>query len=148
MIIRLATDADIASVAALRLRAAEEDAAEPITDPGYAEEFTRWWHAERSHREFWIAETDRPIGFCCLVRVTRMPKAGQPAGAWGYLSNFFVLPEHRDAGVGAALMAALLKHAEEHGYPRVVLTPTKRAIPFYERAGFSPAESMLLRPTE
>ncbi|GAA2994860.1 GNAT family N-acetyltransferase [Actinokineospora diospyrosa] len=148
MIVRLATDADIASVAALRLRAAEEDAedaGEPITDPGYTDRFTEWWHAEKSHRRFWIAETGHPIGFCCLVLVTRMPKAGQPAGAWGYLSNFFVLPEHRDAGVGAALMSALLKYAEDLGCPRVVLTPSERAVPFYRRAGFSPAESLLLK---
>ncbi|RLK55189.1 GNAT family N-acetyltransferase [Actinokineospora cianjurensis] len=144
MIVRKATDADMVSVALLRRRAGEEDG--PVPDPGFEAEFARWWERERSYREFWLAEIDdKPVGFCCLVEVTRMPKPGIRGGAWGYLSNFFVLPEHRNAGVGAALIAALLRHAEDLGYPRVVLTPSERAIPFYERAGLSPADSLMLR---
>jgi hypothetical protein len=34
------------------------------------------------------------------------------------------------------LLGALIDAADERGYARLVLSPTLRAVPFYERAGF------------
>ncbi|MBM7772493.1 GNAT superfamily N-acetyltransferase [Actinokineospora baliensis] len=137
-------------MAALRRASTEEDKGAPVTDPDFDAEFARWWQQERSRREFWIAEADRPIGFCNLVEFTRMPRPGIGRFAWGYISNFYVLPEHRNEGVGAQLIKAALDYADSVGYVRVVLSPTERAIPFYQRAGFGPADSLMLRlpPTE
>ena len=70
------------------------------------------------------------------------------AGTWGYLANAFVLAAYRDQGIGSLLLRALLGHADDHGYVRVVLRPSQRAIPFYERLGFRPDEGLLVRPAE
>jgi GNAT superfamily N-acetyltransferase len=57
----------------------------------------------------------------------------------------YVAAEHRDRGVGTLLMTALLEHARELGLDRVVLSPTTRSIPFYERGGFRPAHDLLVQ---
>ncbi len=45
-----------------------------------------------------------------------------------------------------ALLATLLAYADERGFARVVLGPSERSVPFYGRAGFGPADTLLLRP--
>lgn len=144
MIVRRATDADLASVALLRRLWNEEDNG-PVTDPEFDAAFEQWWQEERSRRVFWLAETDRPIGFLNIVIFSRMPRPGQQPSRWGYISNVFVVPEHRDSGVGRQLLDAAVAHADENGFARVVLAPSTRSIPFYRRAGFGDADSLLLR---
>jgi predicted acetyltransferase len=43
------------------------------------------------------------------------------------------------------LVSAALNYADENGFARVVLSPTERSIPLYERAGFGPADALMLR---
>ena len=105
-----------------------------------------WLQAEASHRTFWLAEDDEPIGMANLLTFERMPAPGGDAGRWGYLGNMFVVPERRDAGVGRALLEALVAHADAAGLERIVLSPSERSVPFYRRAGFGDADSLLLRP--
>jgi hypothetical protein len=40
---------------------------------------------------------------------------------------------------------ALIAYADENGFVRVVLSPTERSIPLYERTGFGPADALMLR---
>lgn len=84
-----------------------------------------------------------PIGMMHLALFERMPRPGVPDTRWAYLANAFVLAEHRNRGVGAALLASVLAHARASGCVRVVLAPSERSVPFYRRHGFGPA-SMLL----
>ena len=65
---------------------------------------------------------------------------------WGYVANVYVVPSARDTGTGTLLLEAVTAHADEHGYARLVLSPSERSVPFYERAGFAPATSLMLRP--
>jgi GNAT superfamily N-acetyltransferase len=62
----------------------------------------------------------------------------------GYLANMFVVEEQRDRGVGTAMITALVEHARSRQLVRIVLSPTLRSIPFYERAGFGPASELLV----
>jgi GNAT superfamily N-acetyltransferase len=104
-----------------------------------------WYRKERNQRIFWLAEVDgTPVGTTNLMLFSRMPRPGGPSGAWGYLANMFVVEEHRDNGVGRALLEALLDHARSLQLERIVLSPTTRSIPFYRRAGFAPAADLLL----
>jgi len=61
---------------------------------------------------------------------------------------YYVLPEHRDGGIGAALVDALVTHARELGCVRIVLSPSDRSVPFYQRAGFGPATMLLAQVLE
>jgi hypothetical protein len=41
-------------------------------------------------------------------------------------------------------LTALLSYARAQRFGRVVLSPSERSLPFYRRAGFAPATSLLL----
>jgi len=90
---------------------------------------------------------DSPKVFCDIAEVD-----GRPAGMalWFYsfstflgrhglyLEDLFVLPEHRGAGVGKALLARLAKRCVDEGLPRFeweVLDWNRPAIDFYEAKG-------------
>lgn len=144
-VVRLADADDSDSLIALRQRWTEERRGVG-PDQGFAERFRTWLADKAGHRTFWIAElARRPIGMVNLLTFTRMPGPNIEAGAWGYLGNMYVVPEHRDAGVGRHLLDALLAHADAAGLERVVLSPTEPSVPFYRRAGFGPADQLLLR---
>jgi GNAT superfamily N-acetyltransferase len=131
--IRTAGPGDAAALATLRalfLTGEEGDAA-------FASDVATWLEEEGERRTTWLAERDgRAIGMASLFEYRRMPKPALPASRWGYVSNMFVREEARDAGVGAALLDAVIAAAEARGYARLVLSPSERAIPFYARAGF------------
>jgi len=48
----------------------------------------------------------------------------------------FVREQARDRGIGTALLETIIATAEERGYARLVLSPSARSMPLYERAGF------------
>lgn len=115
-------------------------------DPGFEERFADWYAAEGGRRVFWVAvasDSGEPVGMVNLAVFTRMPRPGVAASRWGYLGNAFVVEEYRDRGVGGLLLAALLRHARDEGFVRVVLSPSERSVPFYERAGFGPADMLM-----
>lgn len=148
--VRLATEADLAAM--VRLRAAwtyEYTGREPAITPdeAYVTAFRRWWAAERDRRVTWLGGADGvPVGMLNMAVFTRMPSPGRDPSRWGYVANVFVLAEHRGAGLGRALLDAAIAHAEDHGFARLVLSPSPRSVPFYQRAGFHTATSLMVRP--
>jgi GNAT superfamily N-acetyltransferase len=145
VVVRPATEADLPALMRLRRLWGEENDG-PGEDPSYEERFAQWYARTATTRRAWIAyDGDAAVGMMSMGLFERMPKPGQPATFWGYLSNAFVMPEARDAGVGRMLLDALLAYAREQGYARVVLHPSDRAIPFYTRAGFGPADMLLVQ---
>jgi GNAT superfamily N-acetyltransferase len=116
-------------------------------DPGFADRFGAWFTAEAHQRTFWLAVHDATaIGMANLLTFERMPGPGVDTGRWGYLGNMFVVPDHRNAGVGRQLLDTLVAHADARGFERIVLSPSERSVPFYRAAGFGDADELLLRP--
>ena len=146
--IRIAEERDVEQLAALRKRWNEERFEEEIDDPAFAAAFRTWWEDERATRTFFIVEGDgTPIGMANVKRYRRMPAAGQHrAGEWGYVGNVFVLPEHRDTGIGQALMEHLTTWAGSAGLVHLRLAPSPRSVTFYERLGFVPGAVVELDP--
>jgi GNAT superfamily N-acetyltransferase len=72
------------------------------------------------------------------------PGFGQRFAAWQEREAAFALAEYRNQGIGRHLLGAVLGHARQHGFARVVLSPSERSVPFYRRAGFGPAGALLL----
>ncbi|PPK69061.1 GNAT family N-acetyltransferase [Actinokineospora auranticolor] len=147
MRIRIAGEGDIPALTRLR-RLWTEELTPTTPDDEFESTFTQWWLHERDRRIFWLAETEDadPIGFLNMVIFTRMPRPSQPPSTWGYVSNVYVRATHRNQGTGQDLLNAAITHADTHNYVRLVLSPTDRSIPFYNRAGFTPATSLLIRP--
>jgi GNAT superfamily N-acetyltransferase len=96
------------------------------------------WHA-------WVARVgDRPVGAMWLQTVPRVPIPGRRAGPIGYLTNVYVAPEHRNAGLGAKMLDQVSAWCREHGCSLVVTWPTERSRPFYRRGGFDRLDEPLV----
>jgi GNAT superfamily N-acetyltransferase len=145
LVVRQAGPVDGAALSGLRRAWIAEQAGSALLDPGFEARFQDWLDREGGRRICWLAERDgAPVGMVNLAVFERMPRPGQPDSRWGYLGNAYVLPAHRDGGVGAALVGALLAYAREVGLVRVVLSPSERSVPFYERAGFHRADELMM----
>ena len=70
---------------------------------------------------------------------------GRGSARWLYVANVFVRPEARRAGVGRALMEAMLAWARDEGMVRVVLAPSEMSIQFYRELGFREANDLMRR---
>ena len=144
-VIRRAESADLAAIVQLRREWTREEAGE-IEDPDFEENLAAWFGREWSRRIMWLAEEGgRPAGMMNLAIYERMPRPGRALSRWGYLGNVFVLAAYRNRGIGSQLVSAALNYADENGFARVVLSPTERSVPLYERAGFGPADALMLR---
>ena len=148
MNIRVAGDADVPTLVALRRTWNEEDAAGHVDDDDFDARFRAWLASEGDTRTYFLLEIDgEPVGMANVKRYVRMPAAGrEDAGHWGYVGNVYVHADHRDAGVGRVLMDALVDWCREHRYERLRLAPTERARPFYTRLGFVPGQVIQLNP--
>ena len=139
-------DGDRRALAGLRRQWDEEDAGTAIEDPGFEDRAVAWLATNWSHRLAWLAELDGvPVGLVTVVILDRMPQPGRPDSGWGYVHHFFVGPDHRSTGIGAQLMAAAITEAESRNWKQLILHPRPRSRPFYERAGFEPADHLLVR---
>ncbi|GAB2954573.1 hypothetical protein GCM10027280_48750 [Micromonospora polyrhachis] len=143
--IRRAHEADLPAIARLRREWTEEERG-GRDDPEFEQRFATWYASESSRRITWLAEVDgRVVGMVNLAVFDRMPRPGCAPGRWGYLGNAFVLRAYRNRGLGRRLVATLLDHASRNRFARVVLSPTEKSVPFYERAGFGPADMLMVK---
>jgi GNAT superfamily N-acetyltransferase len=152
-VVRLADDRDRDAIARLRRTWTEENAGGPVVDDTFEARFASWFDKESKQRLTWLAFTEAghdPVGMLNMLVFERMPVPRTPITdrptQWGYVANSYVLADHRNAGLGSSLMNACTSHADEHGFARLVLSPNERSVPFYLRAGFEPATSLMVRP--
>lgn len=148
--VRVADERDVAALAALRRQWLEERAGRPVSDPGFEEAFAQWWRVEQPRRAFWVAEVGSeraghtPVGSINVVETVHMPRPGGRAARAGQVGNAFVLSSFAEAGVPRALLSAVITHARDRAYRRLILAPTTGSSAFYRRAGFTPAGESLL----
>lgn len=84
----------------------------------------------------WVAEAQQPLGYLSLVYVFSLEHRGMTAE----IDEFFVLPEHRDSGVGSHLLRAAETESTRHRCTNISLQIAKsnhRAMAFYRRHGYS-----------
>lgn len=144
--VRLASPADARAIAALRRAWVEENEGGAVDDPGFEAEFDEWFDREHEQRVTWLAlAAGEPVGMLNILVFTRMPRPGRVRSQWAYLANFFVLADHRNAGLGDRMLTACLEHADAHDFVRVVLSPSERSVPLYLRVGFTEATDLLVR---
>jgi len=94
----------------------------------------------------WVAGTDDGlVGAMWLHTVHRVPVPGKHAGPIGYLTNVFIAPAHRNAGLGAQMLDRVRAWCGEEGFSLVIVWPTERSRSFYRRGGFDrPDEPLVL----
>lgn len=134
---------DLHGVAALRATWASNAPHRVSPDLRFLESLQLWLNS--NPRIMFVAEEDGElIGMVNLQVFQRMPKPGQEASCWVYLSNAFVLPGNRNEGIGSSLLRAATAYARSIGAARITLSPTADSIDFYKRAGFTPADELLV----
>jgi GNAT superfamily N-acetyltransferase len=88
----------------------------------------------------WVVEGEagRLVGCVWLQLVEKVPHPSR--ARWerpvGYVTNMYVEPSLRDAGLGRGLLDVAVREARERGADGVLLWPSERSAPFYRRAGF------------
>lgn len=112
------------------------------------------WMRERltadSHWRAWILTVDdTPAGNLWLQLVEKIPNpsAAEPE-LHAYISNFYVLPEHRNRGHGAQLMEAALEECRAKHVDNIFLWPTEESRSLYGRFGFGVSERVLVHASE
>jgi hypothetical protein len=100
--VRPAKDGELAAVAGLRWRWAQENQSEPITSyDEFVRRFVTWARENaHSHRCMVVVRGDVVIGMAWLAIVQRAPSAPSLDRASGDVQSVYVVPEERDGGLG------------------------------------------------
>jgi len=147
--IGFATTDDIPELSRLRWELyAEQDGPPAETPDAYRERFARFAESALTSDEWrsWVArDGDRLVAAMWVRTVSRVPVPGKRAGPIGYLTNVYVAPEHRNAGLGAEMLDRVKAWCAEAGCSLVIVWPTERSRSFYRRGGLGrPDEPLVL----
>lgn len=143
LIVREGSTDDNPRLAKLRAIWAAEQDPSGEEDPDFERVFLDW--AKANPRQVFVAELDGVlVGMVNVMVFHRMPKPGKAASCWAYFGNVYVLPQHRNGGIGGQLVRAAIEFSRSIGAARIVLSPSTQSRNLYERHGFKPAEELSL----
>lgn len=96
----------------------------------------------------WVAEEDGEIvGNVWLHRIEKLPNPVAEPEEHAYISNVYVTPARRGAGMGARLLEAALDWCRRADVDAVLLWPSERSRSLYARYGFGVRDDLFaLRP--
>jgi GNAT superfamily N-acetyltransferase len=139
---------DVAALARLRFALYEEQEGGIAEPPeAYRHRFERFAARALASDEWraWTARVgDELVAAMWLHTVHRVPVPGKRAGPIGYLTNVYVIPEHRNAGLGAEILDRVTAWCRGEGFSAVIVWPTERSRPFYARGGFGRPDEPLV----
>lgn len=143
---RCAERPDYAALADMRWRLKAEDA--PFEhDAAYRDYISAFvtWAEKATNYVHWVADDNGKLrGAMSIAMVPKVPAPDEPDGRWGYLTNSYVYPDARNSGVGGALLDSVVDRARSAGLELLVVWPSERAYPFYERGGFQSQRDPLM----
>ncbi|MEV8567228.1 GNAT family N-acetyltransferase [Streptomyces sp. NPDC051322] len=150
VVIRRAELDDIPALVALRWRfKVEEDGDEVLQEE---EEFIAgcdgWLRARMGGSwRAWLAEAGgRPCGHVFVSLVEKIPSPCPGPEALGYVTNFYVIPEQRNRGLGRALLDEVTRYARADQLDTLIVWPSERSAPLYRRCGFDAPVELLEQP--
>lgn len=146
MTIRVAQDADLPALAALRCSYAEEQKGlSAASDMHFIERFSEWYRSTAAVSRWQVADTGQELtGLVHMFTHFRMPMPTYDSGGWGYVSLLYVRPEHRGDGIGARLLRTVEQDAIALGFSKLLLNPTEKAVPLYKRCGYRAADAYMV----
>jgi GNAT superfamily N-acetyltransferase len=94
----------------------------------------------------WLLEEDRvPIGNLWVQIIEKLPNPGNESELHAYVSNVFVLPDHRNKGGGALLLEAAIAECRSFHVDSMFLWASDDSRPLYARHGFAPPGRLLVK---
>ena len=151
--LRIASKDDLAEIADLRWRLQTDDQANfnPDEKQQFINEFVRVAGDDTDSGSLihWLAEKDGAAVAVMSIRIVRkVPKPRKYDGHWGYLTNIYTLPDHRNKSIGAALLGKVKEWAKENALEFLIVWPSDASYGFYERAGFASVRDPLILDLE
>jgi GNAT superfamily N-acetyltransferase len=147
--IRLAELGDAPSLAQLRyeFRAGHDPTTEAEAD--FLARCGAWMAARLAPGSAWrcwaAVEAERLVGAIWLQIIEKIPNPSDEAEYHGYISNLYVEPSRRGAGLGSMLIEACVRFCEKEAVDAVILWPSPLSRPLYERHGFIVREDLFER---
>lgn len=143
--------ADAPELARLRYAFRRALGAPVESEAGFFDRCSRWM-TERLSRasawHCWVVEGPHPAelaGTIWLQTIEKIPNPLAEPERHGYLTNLYVRPELRGAGIGTALLAASLERCDAEVLDAVLLWPSAESRALYERHGFAVRDDLLER---
>lgn len=148
MIIRSAEPEDVTGLAALKEAWAQ--LSRPASESErrtFAEDLAAWMRSQGQGLICRVAEIDGElVGMAWLVLFERVPDIHDRTRLTGDIQSVYVLPQHRQRGIGRELVRSLTDAADERGVPRVTVSANAAAASIYSAEGFVTAPYLLERP--
>ena len=153
MIIRPHTQSDFNSIAELRWKLKTEDLASekrPDKDVFITSYLDHLKHEEAvGQTTHWVAaENNDVFGVVTLRRVSKDTSLSGKGGAWGYVTNVYVVGDKRNRRIGTYLLADCISCARSQGLEFLLVWPSERSRSLYERAGFEGSSDPLIKSLE
>ncbi|MGW7686799.1 GNAT family N-acetyltransferase [Kribbella sp. NPDC054772] len=148
MDICLADQADLPQLTRLLWLNATPDQRANQTIEAFEADLAAWWtdHAN-THLAFIARPTEADgtdlVGMAWLALVPRPPRPDALDRRSADIQSVFVVPEHRGKGIGSALVQTASDHALHTGASRVTVHSGRKAVPVYERLGFTSSPQLL-----
>ena len=147
--IRPAASTDAPALAQLRydFRASQDPVTEPEAD--FLARCTSWMAARLvpgSPWRCWVAEeAGQLVGTLWLQLIEKIPNPVAEAESHGYITNVYVEPALRGGGLGSRLMEICVQACTADGVDALILWPSQRSRPLYERHGFAVRDDLFER---
>ncbi len=151
---RIATEDDVTALAKMRWDfRLEENPATPKYDQATfvdaCSEFLRQG-LQNQQWTYWVAEQDGLlVAHIFIQRIAKVPKPNRLADAFGYVTNVYTCPAFRNQGIGSQLMKQVIQWSLVQDLENLVVWPSERSVPYYQRAGFvgnTEAMELSIRP--
>ena len=147
--IRPAVVADAPQLARLRYRFRSELGAPNESEADFVARVTEWLHSRLGQVSWrgWVAvdAEDQIVGHAFVQFVEKIPNPVVEAEHIAYLTNVYVLPSLRNAGLGTRLMQAALEACQAMGVDSAILWPSEQSQSLYHRFGFATPQAVLER---
>jgi GNAT superfamily N-acetyltransferase len=115
-----------------------------LAEPEFETAFRLWWAGHQSGHAAFIAErAGDAIGMAWLAIFDRIPQPRRLERLAGNVQSVFVLEAYRNGGIGSALVEAVIAEAHARGLGYLIVHPSRRAYPLYERLGFAETNRLL-----
>ena len=139
MHVRVAESGDADALALLRWEMRTEDGDVCEDAPVFLERYRSSIREDDPTVTRWLAQDGERIIGTTLRLARKELSPDREAADIGYLTNFFVQSGMRNAGIGGALLDALITWARARPIELIIVWPSERSRSIYQRAGFTGA---------
>ena len=149
--IRFATLGDYRALAELRYRFRTETESPTETESRFLRRCTSWmrqrFRSGSSQWRCWVLDDGKQLlGHVCVQLFEKVPNPVNEREIHAYLTNFYVVPEMRNRGLGEKLLNKALSWCRTRNADAVILWATPGSKSLYRRCGLvQPADIFELR---